>query len=70
MLVLVYFGDLHRPGTCRKSIRMNSDSSFSQLAHFDVFICKMGKVIPSLSPLQSFSKEQKQINVKNIKLSS
>ena len=49
---------------------MNSDSSFSQLAQFDVFICKMGKVIPSLSPLQSFSKEQKQINVKNIKLSS
>ena len=66
MLVLVYFGDLHCPGTCGKSTRMNCDSSFSQLAHFDVFICKMGKVIPSLSPLQ----EQKQINVKNMKLSS
>ena len=70
MLVLVCFGDLYCPGTCGKSTGMNSGSSFSQLAHFNVLICKMGKVIPSLSPSQCFSGDQIQIYVKNIKLSS
>lgn len=50
MVVLFYFGDLHCPRSCRKSTGMSSGSSLSQSAHFSVLICKIWKVIPSLSP--------------------